>query len=173
MKLKGTKKLNKTISAQLKPFGIPCAYLGTEYSYFPNNDKIEFKITEDEIGDQLFIDFIKDYFNYDVQYSFIISLLHEVGHFYTYNELEEDVQDFCTDEKEKIDKAMENAETYEEVKELMYKYFTLPDEIVATEWAVNFAENNPKVLDKMWHKCYNALGEFYEKNNLFEEEEGE
>ena len=170
-KLKGIKKLNKAISKELKPFGIPCAFMGTEYQWYIDTDKIEFKITENEIGDQLFVDFIKDYFGYDVEYSFIISLLHEVGHSFTYNNLDDEEINFCDDEKERIDKEMEKAKTYEDVKELMYQYFTLPDEIVATEWAVNFAENNPQLIEKMWRKCYNALGKFYEDNDLFEDDE--
>jgi hypothetical protein len=34
-------------------------------------------------------------------------------------------------------------------KELEYQYFNLPDEIMATQWAVWYAENHTKQIEKM------------------------
>ena len=110
-KLKGIKKLNKVVSAQLKPFGIASAFLGTEYSYFFDSEKVEFQITENDFADQHFIDFIKERFNYDVEYSFIISLLHEVGHHLNNDDIVDSIEDFCQDEKERISEEMATAET--------------------------------------------------------------
>ena len=80
MKLKGKKKLNKIISAQLAPFGISKARLSDTFAYHFDKQKIDFKISLD-IEDAFFSVFIKERFNYDDKGNeFVISLLHEVGH---------------------------------------------------------------------------------------------
>ena len=79
-KLKGKTKLNKAISAELKPFGISKAELSDEYSYCFEDESIAFKITENGMEDIFFNDFIKERFDYVCAFPFVLSLLHEVGH---------------------------------------------------------------------------------------------
>lgn len=164
-KLKGRKKLNKVVSAQLANFGLK-AKLSTEYAYFHYKSLITYKLTENTIEDELFNSFVFDRFNYHVENSFIFSLLHEVGHHQANDEIVGDILDFCLQEKERIDKAMLTADAYDEIKELEYQYFALPDEIMATQWAVNFARNNALECDVMWENIKTALLKFYEKNGL-------
>lgn len=165
-KLKGRKKLNKVVSAQLANFGIKKAKLSDTYSYcYPN--VITYKLTE-VMEDELFNQFVFERFGYKVENSFVFALLHEVGHHKANDNIVDDILDFCLQEKERIEKAMQTADAYDEIKELEYQYFALPDEIMATQWAVNFARNNKLECDVMWENIKIALFKFYEKNGLTE-----
>lgn len=166
-KLKGRKKLNKVVSAQLKCFGVK-AELSTEYAYYFNKALITFKLTENTIEDELFNQFIYDRFDYKVENTFMISILHEVGHHLANDEIDNTIFDFCMDEKDRIIEAIKNTTTYEEVQKLEYQYFNLPDEIMATQWAVNFIRNHALECDIMWEHIKTALFKFYKKNGLTE-----
>ena len=54
-------------------------------------------------------------------------------------------------------------------KELEFEYFNLPDEIMATQWAVNYIKNNPERVKIMWHNIQKALKKFYKKNKVTED----
>jgi hypothetical protein len=164
-KVKGIKKLCKAVSAQLKPFGITAANLSTEYSYVFADGSVTFKITEGSIEDIWFNEFIEERFGYHVENTFIISLLHEIGHAKANWEIEGALQDFCLAEKERISEGMyDNADNLEVQKILEWQYFNLPDEIMATAWAVNYAKEHPKRIRKMWKQFEKAFHDFYEKN---------
>lgn len=167
VKIKGKKKLNNAISAQLAPFGITRARLSDEYAYFFKKECVTFKLTED-FADALFNKFIERRFGYKVEHPFIISLLHEVGHHLANDEIEGAISEFCDAEKDRIAEAMEEAITENEVRALEYQYFNLPDEIMATQWAVNYAKENPQKVEEMWEKCAVAFAEFYERNGVTE-----
>ena len=166
-KIKGVKKLNKTISAQLAPFGISKAVLTDEYAYHFDTEKVTYKITDGDIEDIWFAEFIEERFGYHVTNSFIISLLHEIGHHKANDAITDDVYDFCLSEKERIAEEMLTADD-EYSKKLEWQYFNLPDEIMATQWAVNYAINHPKKLIKMWDVMQKAFNKFYTKNNITE-----
>ena len=164
-KIKGYKKLNKVVSAPLKQFGIKKAVCGDIYCYCFDSEKIYFKLTVDR-EDRLFNEFVKERFNYDVkEYGFIISLLHEVGHHKNNDDVDGDVYDFCLKEKNRIETEIKNA-TRLKYKKLQCQYFNLPDEIMATAWAVNYAKKHPKKIKKMWHKIQPAILKFYTKNKI-------
>lgn len=162
-KIKGMKKLNKAVSAQLAPFGISKAVCTDEYSYVFTDEKITFKLTENTLPDIWFSEFIKERFDYTVKHSFIISLLHEVGHHKTDDSIDDIIYEFCRSEKERITAAMKDADE-KESKKLEWQYFNLPDEIMATQWAVNYAKKHPKKIEKMWNNLVIELQEFYKKN---------
>ena len=168
MKLKGKAKLNKAISAELKPFGISKAELSDEYSYSFEDESVAFKITENSMEDVFFNDFIKERFGYICAYPFVLSLLHEVGHHKANDEIEGAIYDFCIAEKERIATAIMDSDDMDKVKALEYQYFNLPDEIMATQWAVNFAKKHPKKMAEMWVKMKKALFEFYKVNGVFD-----
>ena len=166
-KLKGKKKLNKAVSAQLAQFGIKDAKLSTEYSYLWEKERVTYKLTE-TIEDELFNAFVLERFGYKVENTFIFSLLHEVGHHLANDEIEGAICEFCNDEKDRIEKVMKTADAYDEIKEIEYQYFNLPDEIMATQWAVNYARKIPVVIGVMWACIKQELEKFYIKNGLTE-----
>lgn len=167
-KVKGKKKLNKAVSATLKPFGIRKAKVHKEYAYFLNNSLVTFKITEGSLEDDWFIEFVKERFDYDVKLPFIFSILHEVGHHKTLEDVyaNDDLYNFCISEKKRIDKEMKTLEDETLARKLEFEYFNLPDEIIATAWAVSYMKNHPKKVKKMWEKCQKALMEFYKTNKI-------
>ena len=162
-KLKGVKKLNKAVSAQLAPFGISKAKYTGDYAYYDYDESITYSLIENNVEDLFFKEFIKERFNYIPENSFIVSLMHEIGHHKTYYDLNPAVIEFCEKEKERINKEMINADM-KRSKELEWQYFNLPDEIIATTWAIYYMETHPKKMRKMWKKCEKALHKFYSKN---------
>ena len=146
-KVKGAKVLNKAITKELKDFGIKSAVCTDEYSYLFDKKMVTYKLTENTVEDKWFSEFIESRFGYEVRYPFIISLLHEVGHHKANDNIVGDIYDFCMAEKERISEEMINADD-EEQKALEWEYFNLPDEIMATAWAVDYAKKHPKKVKK-------------------------
>ena len=169
-KLKGVKNLNDSITKELKPFGITRAHLSSEYSYLYYNRNINYKITETALEDKWFIDFVKERFNYTVRYPFVFSLLHEVGHHKANDEIEGAIYEFCTAEKTRIEKTMKNVKSEAKAKKLEWQYFNLPDEIMATQWAVNYCKQNPQKINNMWKNMKKALYEFYDANGVLNDD---
>jgi hypothetical protein len=169
MAIKGKRILNKAISAELAPFGISRCVLGTEYSYSFEQNDIIFKL-ELAYEDELFSDFMRERFDYDdTGIEFLISLLHEVGHSKANEEIEGSIYEFCEAEKYRISEAMNKATTKEEVKKLEFEYFNLPDEIMATAWAVNYAKQHPLEIQIMWAVMREAILNFYKANGVTED----
>lgn len=166
MTKKSIKVLNKAITKELATFGIKKAVCGDEYSYDYDTKVITFKDSENGIEDKWFTDFVKERFNYNVCYPFIISLLHEIGHNKANDDIVGEVYDFCLAEKERIMYETLATDDENEMKKLSWQYFNLPDEIMATKWAVDYARKHPKKIKKMWKKTRKALLEFYEKNGF-------
>lgn len=162
-KVKGAKILNSAISKELESFGIKKAVCTNEYSYLFDEEVVTYKLTEGTVEDKWFTEFIESRFGYEVRYPFIMSLLHEVGHHKANDNIIDDIYDFCMAEKERIAEEMINADG-EETKALEWEYFNLPDEIMATQWAVAYARKHPKKIKKMWQNAQKALMDFYKKN---------
>lgn len=169
--VKGYKALNKVVSAQLKPFGIKECRCSDDYSYLYEKEIVTFKLTEDTIEDRYFLEFIKDRFNYVPKYPFIFSLLHEVGHHKTMEDICDSIYDFCETEKDRIETEMADTKDMRKCKKLEFQYFSLPDEILATNWAVQYSKTHPRTIEKMWNEIVNALQNFYLINGLYESEE--
>ena len=165
-RIRGLRKLNKAVTIQLKPFGIDKAECSTEYAYYRNSERISFKLTEDTLEDRWFMEFVKERFGYNVKYPFIFSLLHEVGHHMTDDDLDDMTYDFCEGEKAYIDSEMQTATDIKTCKALEWKYFGLPDEILATTWAVDYMKSHPVKIERMWNEILVALEKFYRKNGV-------
>ena len=161
--IKARKKMNKVISAQLAPFGIDKAkYNPDEYSYSFRKNRVDYKLHNDKIEDRWFREFLKDRFNYSVTSDLIISILHEIGHAKANEEIEGAIYEFCQREKFRINVEMLSAEDEKTGKALCYQYFNLPDEIMATQWAVEYAETHESELAEMLKTITPAI-EKYEK----------
>ena len=90
---------------------------------------------------------------------FLISFLHELGHHYTLDELSEDEVNESLDTKRRI-----NNEYTDGRIDLQEEYFNLPDEAVATNWAIEYIRNNKEKIDEFWSKLLNAIVQFYKAN---------
>ena len=172
VRIKGKKKLNKAILAEVAPFGIQSAKLSDEYAYYYEDESISYKLDCGAVEDEWFNEFLEERFGYKCKgsaESFVLSILHEVGHHKANDEIEGAILDFCNTEKERIDREMQDAdEDYSKVLE--WQYFNLPDEIMATQWAVNYAKSHPRKVKKMMERMRASLMEFYMANGLTEED---
>ena len=160
---KALKKMNKVMSAELASFGIDKAKYTGEYSYSFKKNRVDYKLTNDAIEDKWFREFVKERFRYEIKSDFIISLLHEIGHAKANEEITGDILDFCLNEKARIGIEMMVAENEETGRALSFQYFSLPDEIMATQWAVNYAETHKKELKKMLKRITPVIEE-YQRN---------
>lgn len=172
VRIKGKKKLNKAILAEVAPFGIQSAKLSDEYAYYYEDESISYKLDCGAVEDEWFNEFLEERFGYKCKgsaESFVLSILHEVGHHKANDEIEGAILDFCNTEKERIDREMQDADA-EQSKVLEWQYFNLPDEIMATQWAVNYAKEHPRKIKKMIERLRVSLMEFYMANGLTEED---
>lgn len=172
VRIKGKKKLNKAILAEVAPFGIQSAKLSDEYAYYYEDESISYKLDCGAIEDEWFNEFLEERFGYKCKgsaESFVLSILHEVGHHKANDEIEGAILDFCNTEKERIDREMQDADA-ERSRVLEWQYFNLPDEIMATQWAVNYAKEHPRKIKKMIERLRVSLMEFYMANGLTEED---
>ena len=167
--LKGKDKLNKAISKELKPFGISSANLSDEYAYYFEDESVSFKLTS-AVEDRWFNEFVAERFNYVCDVPFVLSLLHEIGHHKANDEIEGAIYDFCIAEKERISEEMKTANA-DQSKVLEWQYFNLPDEIMATQWAVNYAKKHPKKIQNMWERMKANILAFYAENGLADDTE--
>lgn len=81
-----------------------------------------------------------------------ISLLHELGHLETNDEIRKDFPMWL---RELAELGLDSK--YDSDKEKNYAYFTLPDEKAATEWAIDWLANNAaiaKEFEKEFLKCW-------------------
>lgn len=165
-KVKGIKKLNKALKKAFKPFGDINMRLAADYGYYPTDDTIEYRLTEGHIEDIWFNQFVKERFGYKVKNTFMFSILHEIGHYYTIKEIRDcDIMFFfCEDEKYRIQTEMNTAKNERQCKKLEWQYFNLPDEIAATAWAVNYARENAEEVEAIWQNVLKAIHKFYAKN---------
>lgn len=167
-KLKGVKKLNKAISAELKDFNVN-AQLDTEFGLYPEDKLIGYKI-DVNIVDKWFDEFVCKTFGFNVgENDFVLSLLHEIGHLKTLKYIENETYENDIEQKRKISKKISKKGIAEkEEKKLNFKYFALPTEIVATAWAVEWAREHPRKYKKMCENTLLAIQEFYKVNNVTE-----
>ena len=166
-KLKGIKELNRAVTKALEIFDIDNAYLREDFEYRFEKNALGFAITTTEV-DEWFNEFIKVTFDYDVTNTFIISILHEIGHAETADFITDKAYEKCLIEKIKISEALLHLDSIETAKALEFKYFALPDEYEATAWAVEYAREHAEELEEMWEEINTALQAFYRLNGLTE-----
>lgn len=156
MKKKIRKRLNMAVTKELKKFDIDKARLDDDFAFYYFDNTVTFKLNNDDTEDKYFLEFVKNRFNFITDCPFILFLLHEVGHSMTENDIVGAVNDFCLAERERIMLGVNSNITKEERKKLNFEYFNLPDEIMATAWAVDYIKTNPKKIKKMRKRLENA-----------------
>ena len=161
VKLKGVKALDEVFSKMLKGFGITKAKMGSAYCYEWATEEISYQVVH-SIEDNWFDEFVYKRFHTQI-HPMVISLLHEVGHHYTLDDVNGSLNDFCESEKERLKTDMQKAKGERAKKRLEWEYFNLPDEIIATHWAVTYARKHPFQIARMTKVCEKAMKKFYKK----------
>ncbi len=165
--LKGIAKINHFLNEFLLEFDVSVC-LGLDFGYSMSHHVIEYALAVTEKEDKFFMD------NFhrlapDIKCdTFLISFLHELGHHMTMPHLSpEDLhcQKIVGELQDELD---EEGITEEKEREIHQKYYNLPIEKVATEWAINYMRENTEKIAHFWKGFQEIVQEFYKINNITE-----
>jgi hypothetical protein len=98
--------------------------------------------------------------------TFLLSLLHEVGHAETWDDLEDEDIAYSDDMKVFIQEELAAGVTEVRRRELYFEYFNLPDELAATTRAIEYIKNNAIQLVFDWEIISRAIIEFFKTNDI-------
>ena len=168
MPLKGVEKIENILNAFLSEFETTVV-LGAEFAYNTISGEIMYTLFGDEFSNNLFMkNFNKLAPDIDCDV-FLASFLHELGHHKTLDLVEEDEEKYSNDCKREIEIKAEylNSESdAEELEKLHTLYFNLPNEIIATNWAIEYIRENIEKIKELWGKVQDAVMEVYELNGV-------
>lgn len=143
------------------------AELGSDFCYWDDCNLINYSLVMPQVG--------KDYFmeNWHILAPemtidpFLASLLHEVAHSQTLHLLTEEEEQYCQKMKTILSSELVKREMlHQENRECYFTYFALPDEKLATDWAINYIRNHTQQISAFWQKLQTAIMEFYKINNV-------
>ena len=165
--VKGKKELNKAIHTLFEELGydeIECS-LESEFAYYPTKERIAYSLIEMPYSDIGFKEYLKETYPDCPECSmFVFSLLHELGHHLTLDDIEDNVYNKCWQQKRRLEKR--EPKTDKARIKLQKDYCKIYDEAIATETAVEILKNNYRIIlnfEKVW---FNAVMKFYERNGL-------
>lgn len=143
-------KIQNKIDEFLAPFGCTCVFAHDfSYYYFTQEVAVSFLVCEKADRDFMHsIEMQRPKVNCDI---FLWSLLHEIGHHETVELLSDFEMDLCQSIKRKI----QEGEIPNEV------YYICFDEVMATQWAVDFANENAESLFHFWNELQPLIMNFY------------
>lgn len=153
MRLKGVRPINKCIAKYIKKWDLKVGGLDLSFSYLPTKKEVYWTPIVCEKADKEFADFFES-LGCEVKADvFIYSLLHEIGHSQTLDEVSD--EDYYYSHDRKADEEITNTE-----------YFNLPVEIVATQWAVDYLNTHTEEVAEFWKKLQPRIMNFYAKNHI-------
>lgn len=125
-------KLNLLVNSFVSEFDC-VAVLGNEFCYLPFLDfivyQLDFSMRLPATRD--FMKSVKRLKPHVKLTPFVWAVLHEVGHHETYYDMTEEENRRCDKKKARIEKT-----------HARWPYYNQPDEVLATTWAVNYANEN-------------------------------
>lgn len=173
-KLKGLKKLNNKITALFQSLtgvdGFDCK-LDDNFYYYNHKDRIGFTPIAMPEQDEDWIDWITS--RYNLEYIpdnftafFIFSVLHEIGHHVTLQDYIDTHDTYDSETAYSEDLIVWNSMPREQRKNIRWAYHSIPYEVLATEWAIDFWNNNTMACAKLAKPINKAFQKFYKKNNV-------
>jgi len=164
--LRGVTELNKIINDFVKPFDCTASF-SLDFAYYYTNNNITYSLVTTPKANHFFkknlIDNYKFYMVKDDVDMFIFSLLHELGHHHTMDDI--------SNTKWKVLKfkhwLIEKLYRLTNANYIYNKYFTLEDEWLATKWACNYWKTHINDIKKLKKVLILAIQEFYSKNQIF------
>lgn len=128
----------------------------SDFAYYPSSNKITYSLVVSEKDNADFMQSV-EFFNPSVKCDiFLWSILHEIGHHKTIDELSE----FDLEKSELIKFLAAGGAIPEK------RYYECPDERAATGWAVQYAEFHTSILAEFWEKLQKAIMRFYKLNHI-------
>lgn len=166
MELKGVEKLDNFITSFVKKLGydINCT-LDTDFFYYPVSKRIGYSLFTMELADKGFKEYIKiNYPNLPTCSIFTFSILHELGHFLTYDLLSEIEICLCLDEKERLNNR--EITTEEDTIQKQIDYCSIYDEMIATKTATAILINSYDIVADFDNHFIEKVSEFYAENEV-------
>lgn len=161
--IKGLDKINKIVNEFVSEFDLS-AEMANDFAYYYYEDLITYSLIVSDLSSQLFMLNFKEIAP-DIECDiFISSLLHEIGHSETIDLLEQPEVLYCHNVKKELDELNKDADTFETAYDIHKKYFNLPDERLATDWAINYMRNNVEKIKEFENKMDIAMNEMLELN---------
>ena len=152
------KILNKKVTLFVQNFDEDLkAKLGYDFEYNFEKERVQFPLASDSIHDDYFSEFISKVFQYDVPNPYMMSLLHEIGHHFTGFDFSDEDEEYYLQKVEEISNRLFNDSNN---KQIYFEYYSLPQEVAATAWAVDFYRNNEKKIRKAWKEIEKALSDY-------------
>ena len=156
--MKGKRKFRNVIAKILENFDVRVV-LGDDFSYDPETRTVYFTPFTCSVDD-FHRQWISDFFDFTVteRNYFLFSLLHEIGHHYTMESLTDEDLEYEILCRQALKFSDESDNRKNEA------YFSLPSEIIATQWAIDFMKDYPRWCKKMTKRIYKALDKFGDIN---------
>ena len=155
--MKGLSKITKLLNDFVKTIDEELSIEeDSDFAYYPLSNKITYSLVVSEKNNADFMRSV-EFFNPRVKCDiFLWSILHEIGHHETIDEL----SDTDLADSELIKFFVSNGCVSEEL------YYECPDERAATGWAVQYAESHAAILAKFWEELQKAIMRFYKLNHI-------
>lgn len=165
--LNGVENLNKIIKDFFTELGYEeiTPFLSTDFGYYYGDEKISYTIFEMPTADKGFQMYIEKHFHNVPKCSiFTLSLLHELGHHETIDDISEKIYIKCCEKKFKL--ANKEVKTEQDAIKRQVEYCGIYDEKIATAKAIEILADHYSEVIKFEKTILEALSIFYEKNNI-------
>lgn len=151
--------LDGAVNALIQTVGDYNAVFDASFAACGEAGELYYTLAVDAELDSMFVENIfATYQNAPRLSDFMYSLLHELGHLENYGVEEDD--------RECRDVLMVPSDTMT-VRERYAEYLQLPNEVAATDWAVQYATENYDVLEKWWNEVWTpAMRQFMDVNGI-------
>jgi len=130
--------------------------LDPEFFCYPTTNEIFISVVASQNAIQEFMETLLERTNVRDISEFTWSLLHEVGHCETWGIMNKRTTNHCKNVKRKIVQG----------KQPTRNYYYLTDERIATDWAIDFVENNYIFVKEFDKKVLKVLEKFIIDNNI-------
>ena len=150
MTMLDTSAMDRVLNNWLADNGFECEVkCDTDFAYYYADSLITYALVVSERMDNLFLDFANRHGLKVDCGIFLLSFFHELGHNETMDELEDD--EFYNGDKNKLEPE---------------EYFNLTEEIVATEWAIDYINNHADEVERLAKDFQEEMKKFLEKNEI-------
>lgn len=164
--LNGMKDIQNKIDSFLKPFGLT-SRMELDFGYYYRDDLVAYSFVITDKADRYFQKTLRDihhfYTNLDSVDLFIMSILHEVGHSQTVDDISSLQWSRLNLTKFLIEKCYRLTRS----NRIYERYFYCLDEVLATSWAVEYWNTHPATIFALKHSLAPLIKRFYELNEVF------
>lgn len=163
--LKGLDKIEEILNGFLQEWECTVR-LEPDFAYYSASNIIAYSFCCSVVSDMLFSEVINRLcpeINCDI---FLWSFLHELGHHETIDNLEDSEVLFSINEKKRIQREQEGITDTKQRIDLARQYYVLPDELAATQWAVNYMRAHTAEMQALWEELKPAIMNFYELHKV-------